>query len=107
MKSRSPSIQPTGMSAPMPPTRVSVVVRRAPIHSSSSLYTRSRSWNDQRNGVNAPMSMQVVPSHTRCEMMRDSSSAITRSTLHRSVISMPNSRSAPNAKATLLPGELR
>ena len=67
----------------------------------------SRCWNAQRNGVNAPMSMHVVPSQTRCEMMRDISHAITRSTLHRSVISMPNSRSAPSAKATLLPGEFR
>ncbi len=50
-----------------------------------------------RKGVNAPMSMQVVPHQTRCDMMRDSSMAITRSTLHRSVISMPNSRSAPSA----------
>ena len=67
----------------------------------------SRSWNDQRNGVNAPMSMQVVPSHTRCDAMRESSIAITRSTLHRSVISIPNNRSAPSANATLLPIELR
>ena len=35
--------------------------------------------------------------------MRDSSHAMTRSTLQRSVISMPNSRSAPSANATLLP----
>jgi len=53
------------------------------------------------------MSMQVVPSHTKCEMMRDSSSAITRSTVQRGVESIPNSRSAPNANATLLPIELR
>ena len=33
--------------------------------------------------MNAPMSMQVVPSQTRCEMMRDNSDAITRSTTHR------------------------
>jgi len=57
--------------------------------------------------VNAPMSMHVVPSQTKCEMMRDSSHAMTRRTLQRSVISMPNSRSAPSAKATLFPGELR
>ncbi len=38
--------------------------------------------------------------------MRDSSHAITRSTLQRSVISMPNSRSAPSANATLLPGRV-
>ncbi len=49
------------------------------------------------------MSIQVVPSQTRCEMMRESSIAITRSTLQRSVISMPNNRSAPSTKATLLP----
>ena len=53
------------------------------------------------------MSMQVVPSHTRCDMMRESSHAMTRSTLQRSVISMPNSRSALSANATLLPGEFR
>ena len=53
------------------------------------------------------MSMQVVPSHTRCDMIRDSSIAITRSTMQRGVISTPNSRSAPNEKATLLPGEFR
>ena len=53
------------------------------------------------------MSMQNVPSHTRCDMMRDSSDAITRRTLQRSVVSIPNSLSAPNANATLLPIELR
>ena len=53
--------------------------------------------------MNAPMSMQVVPIQTRCEMMRDSSIAITRSTVQRGVISMPNSRSAPSTKATLFP----
>ena len=67
----------------------------------------SRSWNDHRNGVKAPRSMQVVPTHTRCDMIRDNSSAMTRSTVQRSVTSTPKSRSAPNAKATLLPGELR
>src|SRR6266699_7228674 len=30
---------------------------------------RSRSWNAHRNGVNAPRSIDVVPSHTMCEMM--------------------------------------
>jgi hypothetical protein len=34
---RSPSIHPSGMSAAMPPTRVSDVVRRAPTHPSSRL----------------------------------------------------------------------
>jgi hypothetical protein len=53
------------------------------------------------------MSMHVVPIHTRWLAMRESSIAITRSTLQRSVISMLNSRSAPSAKATLLPIELR
>ena len=42
------------------------------------------------------MSIAVVPSHTRCEMMRESSIAITRSTVQRGVISMPKSRSAPS-----------
>ena len=53
------------------------------------------------------MSMQVVPSQTRCEMIRESSDAMTRSTSQRSVTSIPNSRSAPMANATLLPIELR
>ena len=53
------------------------------------------------------MSMPVVPIHTMCDMMRESSIAITRSTVHRSVISIPNSCSAPNAKAQLFPGLLR
>src|SRR6476661_5373812 len=47
------SVQPSGMSAPMPPTRVSDVVSRAPIQLSSIVYTRSRCWKIQRNGVNA------------------------------------------------------
>ena len=102
----SPSSQPSGISAARPPTRVAVVVRRA--HPAfERLYTFSRSWNIHRNGVNAPMSTDVVPSHTLCEMMRESSIRITRSTLHRSVIPTPKSRSAPSTNATLLPGELR
>jgi hypothetical protein len=67
----------------------------------------SRSWNVHRNGVNAPMSTAVVPIHTRCDMMRDSSIAITRSTVARGVHSTPNSRSAPSTNATLFPGEFR
>ena len=67
----------------------------------------SRSWNDQRNGVKAPMSMQVVPSHTRWEAMRESSIPMTRSTLQRSVTSMLKIRSAPSAKAMLLPMQFR
>ena len=39
--------------------------------------------------------------------MRDSSHAITRSTVHRGVTSIPHSLSAPSANATLLPIELR
>ena len=40
-------------------------------------------------------------------MIRDNSAAITRRTVQRGVTSMPNSRSAPNANATLLPTTLR
>ena len=61
----------------------------------------SRSWNIHRNGVNAPMSMAVVPAHTRCDAMRDSSHAITRSTLQRSVISTPNSRSSSQTLSSI------
>src|SRR3989442_3079346 len=39
---------------------------------------RSRSWNAHRNGVKAPRSIDVVPSHTMCEMMRLISQAIDR-----------------------------
>ena len=67
----------------------------------------SRSWKLQRKGVNAPTSTLVVPAQTRCDMMRDSSIAITRSTVQRGVTSIPNSRSAASENAQLLPGELR
>ncbi len=53
------------------------------------------------------MSMQNVPSQTRCEMILESSIPMTRKTVHRGVISMPKSRSAPNVKAMLFPTELR
>ena len=46
--------------------------------------------------------MDVVPSHTMCEMMRLISQAITRSTVQRGVISMPISLSAASASPTLL-----
>ncbi len=62
---------------------------------------RSRSWNAHRNGVNAPRSIEVVPSHTMCEMMRLISQAMTRSTVQRGVISIPISFSAASAKPTL------
>ena len=62
---------------------------------------RSRCWNAHRNGVNAPRSIEVVPSQTMWEMMRLISHAITRSTLHRGVISMPMSCSAASATPTL------
>ena len=52
--------------------------------------------------MNAPRSMPVVPSQTRWEMMRLISQAITRSTLHRSVTSMPISFSTASARRTLL-----
>ena len=45
--------------------------------------------------------MPVVPSQTMCEMIRLISHAITRSTVHRSVISIPISFSAPSARQTL------
>ena len=45
--------------------------------------------------------MDVVPSQTMCEMMRLISHAITRSTVHRGVISIPISFSAASAKPTL------
>ena len=45
--------------------------------------------------------MPVVPSQTRWEMMRLISQAITRSTLQRSVISMPISFSTASARPTL------
>jgi hypothetical protein len=89
------------MSAIIPPMRVTLVVRRAPVHISWRLYTRSRSWNAHRNGVKAPRSIDVVPSHTMCEMMRLSSQAMTRSTLQRGVISIPINCSAASAKPTL------
>ena len=44
----------------------------------------------------------MVPSHTMCEMMRFISQAITRSTWHRSVTSIPISFSAASASPTLL-----
>jgi hypothetical protein len=46
--------------------------------------------------------MPVVPSHTRWEMIRLSSHAITRSTWQRSVISISMSFSAAIARQTLL-----
>ena len=49
----------------------------------------------------APRSMPVVPSQTRWEMIRLISQAITRSTRHRSVISIPISFSAASARPTL------
>ena len=45
--------------------------------------------------------MPVVPSHTRWEMIRLISHAITRSTVHRSVISSPISFSTASARQTL------
>jgi len=45
--------------------------------------------------------MDVVPSHTMCEMMRLISQAMTRSTVQRGVISMPISFSAASAMPTL------
>ena len=52
--------------------------------------------------MNAPMSMPVVPSQTMWEMIRLISQAMTRSTWHRSVISIPISFSAASARQTLL-----
>jgi len=62
---------------------------------------RSRSWKAHRNGVNAPRSIDVVPSHTMCEMMRLISHAITRSTVQRGVIAIPISCSVASANPTL------
>ena len=52
--------------------------------------------------MKAPRSIEVVPNHTRCEMIRLSSQAMTRRTLQRSVISMSISFSTARAKHTLL-----
>ena len=51
--------------------------------------------------MNAPRSIDVVPSHTICEMMRLISQAITRNTVQRGVISIPINFSAASAKPTL------
>ena len=67
----------------------------------------SRSWYSQRNGVNAPMSTDVVPSHTTCDMMRESSMRSRGAPWRAACISMPNSRSAASENATLFPGEFR
>ena len=100
-EARSPSSKPSGISAINPPTLVRLVVRRAPVQASWRSYIRSRSWKVHKNGVNAPRSTAVVPSQTRCEMTRLISHAITRSTLHRSVSSIPINFSAPIARQTL------
>src|SRR5205809_914776 len=51
--------------------------------------------------------MDVVPSHTMCEMMRLISHAITRSTLQRGVISMRISWAAARAEGTAGPAPRR
>ena len=52
---------------------------------------RSRSWKAYRKGVKAPTSIAVVPSHRRWLKIRFISMQMSRTTLQRSVTSMPMS----------------
>ncbi len=77
-------------------------VNRAPQYSSKKSRICSRSRNAYQNGVTAPRSIPEVPSHTRCEESRCSSSRITRTSCARRGISTPSSFSIVRQKAWLL-----
>ena len=101
MNSDTRSVHPAVRSNGRPPMRMQFRVSRAPQYSSKKSRICSRSRKAYQNGVTAPRSMPEVPSHTRCEDRRWSSSRITRINCARRGISTPSSFSTARQKAWL------
>ena len=81
--------------------RMQFRVSRAPQYSSKKSRICSRSRKAYQNGVTAPRSIPDVPSHTRCDESRWSSSRITRISWARRGTSTPRSFSTVRQKAWL------
>ena len=96
------STQPAVRSNGRPPILMQFRVRRAPQYSSKKSRICSRSRKAYQKGVTAPRSIPDVPSHTRWEDSRWSSSSITRTSCARRGISTPRSFSIVRQKAWLL-----
>ena len=102
MNSSTRSVQPGVRSKGRPPIRMQFSVSRAPQYSSKKSRICSRSRKAYQNGVTAPRSIPEVPSHTRWEERRCSSSRMTRMSCARRGISTPSSFSTVRQKAWLL-----
>ncbi len=77
--------------------RVQLVVRRAPVTSSTSSQRYSRALTNHRNTVMAPISMAVAPLQVRWSVMREISLMITRANWARRGGSTSNSFSTAMA----------
>ena len=104
---RHSSKKPRGMSSASPPTWKYRVCMRVPATISKRSSTRSRSRNVYQKGEIAPSSSAEVPSQTRCEWTRLSSTSSMRIQVAFGGTSMPSSFSTAITNASSLAWKAR